>query len=290
MSGGADSTALMHALAQLSGPLGFRIEVACVDHGLRAESGAELERVRQSAAALGLAFHGVRLELEPGPGVEAAARDARYAVLERVRAQRGLDFVATAHTASDQAETVLMRLARGSALGGAAGILEVREPVVRPLLFATRADVEAYVTALGLEPTSDPMNDDPGFLRVRVRKTALPALVAAAGPGTERALARFATLAAEDDALLGEEADRAFERASFGDGSLDLVAVRALSLPIRRRVVARLLAAHDLPLDAATVDDAVRALDGRSTATLPRDRLLTCSDDRVRVMPAPARG
>lgn len=291
VSGGADSLALLHGLAALVTPLGLRLEVATIDHGLHPDGARWADGVERIAGGLGLRCHRVTLSLEAtGTGVEAAARDARYAALERVRQAAGLDVIATAHTASDQAETLLMRLARGAALGGAAAILEARgDRVVRPLLFATRAEVEAYVAAFGLTPVRDPMNEDPSLLRTRIRQGALPALSAAAGFDVQPALARFARLAQEDDELLSRDAEVAFQRCVFADGSLDRPAVSALRLPIRRRVVARLLEAAGVPVDAAAIDDAVLAIGSGGTVTLPRDSLLTCANDRVRVVPAPPR-
>ena len=117
VSGGADSTALMLSLSRIAPRLSLRLEVASLDNGLRPESAAEADAVVRRAERLGLVGHARRLSLEGGPGLEQRARQARYADLEALRLERGLQLVATAHTASDQAETVLMRLARGTALG-----------------------------------------------------------------------------------------------------------------------------------------------------------------------------
>ncbi|MEW5737363.1 MAG: tRNA lysidine(34) synthetase TilS [Myxococcota bacterium] len=291
VSGGADSLVLMHALKACSPRLDLRLEVATVDHGLQPQSATWADGVERAATQLSLRCHRATLQLDPtSSGVEAKARDARYAALERIRRQAGLDVVATAHTASDQAETLVMRLARGTALGGAAGILEEREDrVVRPLLFATRADVERWAEALGLSPVSDPMNGDPAFLRARIRREVLPAWSAAVGFEVQPALARFARLAAEDDRYLSEEARRAFERCALSTGGLDRVAVAALAIPVRRRVVAEVLSSAELPLDTVVLEEALRAVAEGGTATLPGDKLLACTNDRVRVEPAPPR-
>jgi tRNA(Ile)-lysidine synthase len=286
VSGGADSLALLHALHHA----GVLLEVATIDHGLRPESAGEIELVHRQCVALGLRFHSRAVTLAAGSGLEAAARDARYAALQTIRVERGLAVIATGHTASDQAETVLMRLGRGSSLAGAAGILERRsDGVVRPLLGVTRDQTRAYVTSLGVEFVDDPMNDDPTFTRVQVRQGALPALRAALGPGVERALARFAQHAAEDDAVLQEQARTALERAVRHDGTLDRVAVLSLQRSIARRVVVMLLERSAVPIDAQLVDDCLRAVEGKGTATLPGDQLLTIKDGAVAVEPAPPR-
>jgi len=281
---------LLSASARIAGRLGLTVEAATVDHHLRPESGAEVGLVARAAASLGVTHHVLSAPVSVHVAVEENAREVRYSVLEALRQARGLEFVVTAHTASDQAETVLMRLSRGAALSGAAGILEHRgDHVIRPLLFATREDVEAYVAARGLEVARDAMNDDPTFLRVRVRKDVLPALVAAAGPGTERSLARFARLAAEDDAWLEAEAQRSFARVQLADGTLELEVFLALGAPIARRVLARWLEGQGVELDGALIDEALRASRERSTATLPGDRVLSCTNGRVKILPAPAR-
>jgi tRNA(Ile)-lysidine synthase len=282
---------LLHGLATAAPRLNLRLEVATVDHGLRPESRAWADEVERRALGWSLRCHRVELRLDAASrGVEAAARDARYKALEEVRREAGLDVVATGHTASDQAETLLMRLARGTALGGAGSILEERgDRVVRPLLFATRADVEAWASALGLSYVKDPMNEDPALFRTRIRRDVLPALSAAAGFEVQPALARFARLAEEDDWLLLEEARRALEHCAHPEGGWDRVALAALVAPIQRRVVALVLEGAGLRVDAFVIDDALRAIAEGGTATLPGDRLLVCSKDRVRVEPAPPR-
>ncbi len=284
VSGGVDSMALLGAAAAWPG-----VEVASLDHGVRAGAPGEVALVRAEAARLGLPFHTERLEVAPGAGFEQAARRARYGALRAIAASRKLAFIATAHTATDQAETVLMRLARGSALAGARGILRRRDDgVVRPLLFATRADTSRFVHDAGLAFAVDPMNADPSYLRVRVRQRALPALVEAAGPRATQALARFAELAAEDEAWLNAEAKVALGRCHVPAG-LDALAVNALPPPIRRRVLARWFEAQGVPLDAHHLHDAVVAIARRRTATLPSDRVLRVVKGVVGISAAPAR-
>ncbi|MFT3708494.1 MAG: tRNA lysidine(34) synthetase TilS [Archangium sp.] len=286
VSGGADSMALLSASAAITQRLAMRFEVATVDHGARAESAIEAAEVGRVATGLGLAHHVLRVELGTTAGFEAAAREARYRELERLRERLGFDAIATAHTANDQAETLLMRLMRGAALGGAGGIQELRaDKVVRPLLFATREDVLAYLEAKQLQFARDPMNADPSFFRVRVRQHVVPALDAAAGAPTVKTLARFAALASEDDAWLQARADEA----RGGATELEAVAILALPLPIARRVVAGALADAGVEVDFDVVADVLRALRDEGTATLGGDRLFACKNGRGSVVTAPAR-
>jgi tRNA(Ile)-lysidine synthase len=225
-----------------------------------------------------------------GAGIEASARALRYAALDEERRRVRADAILTGHTASDQAETVLMRLARGASLRGAAGIVEHRrDAIVRPLLFATRDEVLAYVAALRLPVIDDEMNRDERLLRTRVRERALPALEAAAGPGVARALARFATLAAEDEAYLAALAAEAGRPLVADDGSLDAGGLTRLAVPLARRVLAAWLEGQGVPLDAALVGEALTGLTTGRTTTLPGDRLLTCEDGRGRLAAAPPR-
>ncbi len=290
ISGGADSTALVCAFARQQRRLGVRLAVGTVDHGLRPESADDAAWVSALCVELlGAPAHVLRLALAAGPGVEARAREARYNALHRLREQLGFGCLVTAHTASDQAETVVMRLARGSSLGGVAGIHAARsDGVVRPLLFATRDNVEEYLAALGRSFRHDTMNDDVTFQRVKVRKTVLPTLEQLS-PGATTALGRFAAFAAEDDAHLNGEAARALRRIRWPDGTLDLTGLNVLERPIARRAIALFLASHDVELDGELVDDALAAMRQGHAATLPKGRVLKCANGRVCVIEAPAR-
>ncbi|WP_342374447.1 tRNA lysidine(34) synthetase TilS [Myxococcus stipitatus] len=288
VSGGADSVALLVATASVRERLRLRVEVATVDHGLRPESSAETRAVASLSASLGLECHVLGLTLQAGPGLEARARQARYAALEEVRQSRGLTVVATAHSATDQAETLLMRLARGASTRGAAGIHEARAGLVRPLLERTREELVDFLAEQGVGYSTDAMNADPAFFRVRVRTDALPALSRAAGFRVEARLASFARLAAEDEALLSDLADAAWRRVRLEDGSLDGVAVRALEAPLRRRVLARLLAEQGVETDAATVERGLRAVEQGGSATVGGGLRLRATGGRVRcVAPSP---
>lgn len=282
VSGGADSTALLVGTARLREPLKLRVEVATLDHGLRPESMAEGEAVARLAYGLGVRCHRRALHLEPGPGVEARARDARYAVLEELRRERALDVVATGHTASDQAETLLMRLARGTALRGARGIHMEGRSLVRPLLERTREDVLAFLAEEGVAYFTDPMNADDTLFRTRIRQDALPALARAAGFSVVDHLATFSRLAAEDDALLARLADEAWDRLRLEDGGLDAVGVRALEPPLRRRVLARLLGRAGAQVDTLTLERVLHAVERGGAATLSGGLRLKAAGGRVR--------
>jgi tRNA(Ile)-lysidine synthase len=205
-SGGADSLALAAALAHEAPRMGLRGGGVTVDHGLQEGSAAQAARVVAALAALGLdPVRQARVTVDGLPGAggpEAAARRARYTALEQVAHQTGAAAVLLGHSRDDQAETVLLGLARGSGARALAGMPARRGRFRRPLLALGRATLRDGCLAQGLDPWDDPHNRDPSYARVRVRRHALPALEEALGPGIAEALARSAAqLSADCEAL-----------------------------------------------------------------------------------------
>ena len=205
-SGGADSLALAAALAHEAPRLGLRGGGVTVDHGLQEGSAAQAARVAAGLGALGLdPVRQVRVTVDGLPGAggpEAAARHARYTALEQVADQTGAAAVLLGHTRDDQAETVLLGLARGSGARALAGMPARRGRFRRPLLGLSRATLREACLAQRLDPWDDPHNGDPSYARVRVRREVLPALEEALGPGIAEALARSAAqLRADCEAL-----------------------------------------------------------------------------------------
>src|SRR5271170_3077572 len=188
-SGGADSLALAAALAFEAPRLGLSGGGVTVDHGLQPGSAEQARKVTTALAALGLdPVRSVSVTVaRSGTGPEAAARTARYLALGRVADATGAAAILLGHTLDDQAETVLLGLARGSGARSLAGMPERRGIYRRPLLGIRRADTIAACQELELEPWQDPHNADSRYARVRVRHQALPALEAALGPGVPEA-------------------------------------------------------------------------------------------------------
>ena len=195
-SGGADSLALAAALAHEAPRCGLRAGGVTVDHGLQPGSADQASEVTRVLVGLGLEpVACLRVAVPPGRGnggPEAAARTARYAALADAAHRTGAVAVLLAHSRDDQAESVLLGLARGSGTRSLAGMPPRRGPYRRPLLGVGRATLRAACGALGLQPWDDPQNADPAYARVRVRQQALPALEDALGPGVSEALARSA--------------------------------------------------------------------------------------------------
>jgi tRNA(Ile)-lysidine synthase len=211
VSGGADSVALLHVLWMLRTELSVDLVAAHLDHALRADSDRDAAAVDSLCRDLGVPLCRERLSGAPaGASPEAAARAARYAFLARTAAARRASRVAVAHHGDDQAETVLLRLLRGSGAEGLRGMAASRPLgpaapgvlLVRPLLASAHADAVAHCRAAGLPFREDPTNLSPAFLRNRVRHGLLPLLEREYNPAVRRALARTAELlAADDDAL-----------------------------------------------------------------------------------------
>jgi len=245
LSGGPDSLALAAAAAFEAPRAGLRAGAVIVDHGLQSGSADVAARAAQQATGLGLAP--VRVERVSvgaahgtGGGPEAAARTARYAALERAASDLGASAVLLAHTLDDQAETVLLGLARGSGAASLQGMPVRRGVFVRPLLGIRRATtVQACVDA-GLEPWIDPQNADAAFTRVRVRTRVLPLLEAELGPGVAEALARTADQLREDgealDSFAEELAEDLAEHAEAGL-SLDVPGLAANPAALRQRLI-----------------------------------------------------
>jgi tRNA(Ile)-lysidine synthase len=227
VSGGPDSTAMLHGSAALAPERGWRLTVAHLDHGLRDTSASEAAGVASTAAGLGLPVEVRRVEVAAlataeHRSQEDAGRQARYRFLEQVAAGLGPEaLVATAHTADDAAETVLLRLARGTGLRGLRGIPVRRGRIVRPLLHARRAPLRAALDEAGIAYLSDPSNEDLAHARNRVRAELLPALERL-NPAVVEALTRFGRLAADDDDLLDAlAAAELTRRREAADASID---------------------------------------------------------------------
>jgi tRNA(Ile)-lysidine synthase len=263
VSGGADSTALLLAVHELKngGKLGIDICVAHLDHRLRETSGKDAKWVNELAKKLGYQCVVGRSKVAEiasttADNLEQVAREARYAFLERTAKRKSANYVLTGHTMDDQAETVLLRLMRGSAgagLGGMEHMRPIREgssiQLVRPLLWARRNDTEAYCRLRKTEFLTDEMNDDQNFARVKVRRQLLP-LMQSFNNRIVEALSRTATQLREDSAVLLNDSDALLRRAAVLDHvedetttpALDVKALAAAPPALRRRALRQWIA------------------------------------------------
>lgn len=213
LSGGADSLALAAATAHEASKADVTVTTVTVDHGLQEGSARVAEQAAHQARALGLDARVVSATVERNhpDGPEAAAREARYGELERVAGELAATAILLGHTRDDQAETVLLGLARGSGAGSLMGMAPISGLRVRPLLDVSRETTRAACAAEGLEAWNDPHNIDQAYARVRVRTAVLPVLEAELGPGIAEALARTAEQLREDHEAFQEMIDETIE-------------------------------------------------------------------------------
>lgn len=290
-SGGADSLALLAATVEEGHRTGWHVAGVTVDHGLQESSGEQAERVVTQMAELGAdQTVAVRVTVEAaGLGPEAAARQARYAVLDEIAARLDAAAVLLGHTRDDQAETVLLGLARGSGGRSLAGMRRAFDVYRRPLLDVARDDTVTTCQVLGLEPWDDPHNADPTYLRSRVRRRVLPILEDELGPGVKETLARTADQLRTDMDHLDDLADIALAAL---DDPLPVAELAALPAAVRRRVLrlvalragspaSELFHEHVLAMDALLTD-----WHGQKWIDLPGNLRAVRADGRLRVEPS----
>ncbi len=260
MSGGLDSSVLLHALVETQARHGRSLLAVHVDHGLHPASAEWAAHCRRTAAELGveLIVETVEVDLTAGRGPEAAAREARYAAIAPQVVDG--DWLLSAHHQDDQAETLLINLLRGSGPAGIAGIPSLRRFgagwLVRPLLDVPRADLEAYADTHGLEWRDDPSNDDPRFDRNFLRAQVVPVL-GSRWPDVAARLAASAGYAREAAGLLAELGDIDIAALGGDPAVLDVDALKALSPPRQRNALRRALTRAGLPQAPAAQLNAV---------------------------------
>jgi tRNA(Ile)-lysidine synthase len=262
LSGGPDSTALL-ALAHHAG---LEITAHHVDHGLRPESGTDAEVAAATATAFGVPFVVHAVSIAPGANLEARARDARRAAMPQG--------VLTGHTADDQAETVLLRLLRGS---GSTGLGAIEPGPTHPILSLRRADTEAICATLGLRPARDRSNAVPDVWRNRVRAEVMPLLTDIAGRDLSPVLGRTADLLREESRFLDELA--------AGLDATDARALAAAPPVLARRALRRWLTEAGYPPDSAAIGRVLAVARGDVVACeLPGGRRVERSGQRLRVL------
>jgi tRNA(Ile)-lysidine synthase len=280
-SGGADSMALADLAIDTAGA--DRVAVLTIDHGLSEGSARVAAGVAAWARGRGARAVVRRVDVARRASIEAAAREARYAALEELADELGLAVVLVGHTARDQAETVLMRIVRGTGPAGLAGIPARRGRFLRPLLDVDHERIAAYVAERGLPVWDDPMNVDPAIARVRVRRDILPAL-ARENPQLPAALVRLAHSAAEWLEVIDARA------APLARLPIDCAALAAEPAAIRKRAVAIALEAAGIDHEAVHLEAIDRLVTaprhGEQSVDLPAARVVR-SYDRLDLAGAP---
>ncbi len=266
ISGGLDSTVLAHLLRFGTHPRPTLV-LAHFDHAMRPSSAADAAWLRGVARAWKVDVHTARAAAAPAS--EDAARDARYAFLEGVRARVGARWILTAHHADDQAETVLFRILRGTGIEGLRGMDALRATgpgssggeggaaLVRPLLGRWREELAAYAKAVGLRWRDDPTNRDAGYARNVIRHRILPVAEAGVAPGARRALVRLASVAREDEEAWAEVLPGLLRSLDWDGSGVDAASTAALGPALRGHVVRHLARRSGRVLDHATTARAV---------------------------------
>jgi tRNA(Ile)-lysidine synthase len=295
-SGGADSLALAAATQFEGRRAGISVGAVVVEHGLQEATKAVAEETRMRLEELGLSpvnVIPVTVSQAGGSvdgGTEAAARSARYQALETAARELGSKAVLLGHTLNDQAETVLLGLARGSGMKSIAGMRTFTESGLgfvwlRPLLEITRLDTETFCQDSGLAFWVDPHNSVDDFARVRVRNSVLPAAETALGPGVAEALARTASLVQDDVDYLEAVADESYRSVvKLGPTGITASASGLEKLPaaIRGRVVHRILSVFEGTPAKIHVDEVLQLIlnwHGQKELTLPGVRVVRHGDD-----------
>ena len=259
VSGGADSMCLLHLLCSLAPECGFSVACAHYNHRLRgADSDGDEAFVQSYCESAGIPFYAGSGDVRAAAraarrGLEETARDMRYAFLQDTAQKLGGAKIATAHTADDNGETLLMRLARGAGLQGLCGIPPVRGNIIRPLLETTRAEIEAYLKENGIPHREDASNQDDAFARNRLRHHVMPELRALT-PAFPKNISVTTRLLREDEAYFSDLADR-FLAENLREHRLPAAKLLALPFPLSSRVIRKMCGG----VSAAQVD-AVLAL------------------------------
>jgi tRNA(Ile)-lysidine synthase len=273
VSGGADSLALAHALSIEAKEFVITVIGVTVDHQLQEQSGTQAEKVKEQLKNLGLDCIIRKVNVDLKNGLEASARKARYEALQEVANEQRAVAVFLGHTRDDQAETVLLGLARGSGTRSLSGMAHHNGLYVRPLLEITRVQNENYCDEMKLQYWNDPHNENPDFSRVRVRNEALPVLEKSIGPGIADALARSAHLLRDDADALDHWAKR--EEIHLDLSDMDCAHLESLPRAIRTRVIRAAIYGAGAPAGMVTLEhvSAVEALisawSGQGALNLP---------------------
>lgn len=281
LSGGADSVALLHSLKNLSSELGVTVTAVHINHLLRGEESERDEAFcRELCQKLDIPLTVFRKDAAAfshslGVSVETGAREMRYEIFSQLSA----DKIATAHNLNDNAETVLFRMARGTGLRGLAGIPPVRGKIIRPLLFCTRDEIEAYLNGIGQDHVTDSTNLSDDYSRNRIRHRIIPEMASVHKAFPKCITAMTASLAEDEDFLTKEALRRK-------DGDL-----RELHPAVGKRVIINLLKSHKLKISSEKISEIWHAaLNGGGKISLDGGFWAICRKGRVKIFSAEKKG
>ncbi|MDE2893309.1 MAG: tRNA lysidine(34) synthetase TilS [Chloroflexota bacterium] len=297
VSGGADSSAMLLLLADTSARHGWSLRAVHVDHLIQSESVREMFRSssRQLAVLAGVPYYVAEADApseaeRASGGLEAAARAVRYRALKEVALDCGAPAIVVAHTRDDQAETVLLHMIRGSGLDGLSGMPAVRDlrdgvRLGRPLLDVTRAETVAVCEAYGVTPAEDPSNDEPAYMRNRVRQSLLP-MLESFNPNIAERLAELAKSVGADRELLELVGSQTLEQVRGASGELARRQFLALPGQLQVRVIRSLCAEQGITLTAERTAAVLQViLHGHGVVELSGGHHLTVARGTIALVP-----
>lgn len=290
LSGGADSMALLCALHAVQQNQPLRLLAAHVHHGLRGEEADhDAAFVEQQCKCRQIPLEVLRTDVKakalPGEGVEQAGRRIRYAFFDRLRQQYAYRYVATAHTADDNLETVLLHLTRGSGLHGLCGIQPENDGILRPLLTCSRMDIETYCDEKGIPFITDSTNADMAYSRNRIRHAVIPQLKAL-NPQVVEACTRLTANLRQEDALLEALACELLSNAVLENGVYDRAVLSAAAVSLRRRVLKMLMESNGGDCGEIHILLAEKALlSGNGAVQVPGGVLVTADAVALKIGP-----
>ena len=284
LSGGADSMSLLYALNSIKDEWGFTLRAAHLNHGIRGkEADRDAEFVKKQCENLRIEliceFADIpALAKKSGYSLELAARKVRYEFLERI-ADGGL--VATAHTASDNLETMLFNLTRGSGADGLCGIPAKRGIFIRPLLLATRADVEKYCERNNIPYVTDSTNLSDDYSRNKIRHNVIPVLKEL-NPRVEETALKTADILREDSSYIKTVANK-FLVENLSEGSLILNDFNSLDIAVKKRVITKLaeLRDNEISLETVHIDSVLKICENGGKTNLPKNRYAICKKGKL---------
>lgn len=256
VSGGADSVALLHALCSLKEELGLSVSACHINHNLRGEeSDGDEQYVRNLCEKLGVPLNvysvDVRGSAKKHESTEETARKLRYECFEKEATEKNA-LIATAHTASDNAETVIMNILRGTGTKGLCGIPVKRGYIVRPLLGCTREDIEEYCKSNSLRFVTDSTNLSDDYTRNRIRHNVIP-LLSEFNPSLITTFTRMTEAVTDDNAFIERFSQEKAEECKADDGKYDSRKLSALERPVLRRIISRILKDSDVEPSALRI-------------------------------------
>lgn len=264
VSGGADSVALLYVLYSLKNELGFSLAACHVNHNLRGEESDGDERfVRRMCRFLDIPLYVASIKVndlrQKHDSLEECARRLRYEFFDSI--SRG-KLIATAHTASDNCETILINMVRGTALSGICGIPVKRDNIIRPLLYNTRGDIERYCTENSLDYVTDSTNLSDDYTRNKIRHKVVP-LLREINPALFGAISKLSQSVSDDDRYLDKIAAQLMEKAHTQDDKYDVNVLYTAEECILRRIVTMLFRNNDIPLNMRAVESCVGIIRAR---------------------------